>query len=136
MHSVGRIAGILDDPDPLFEISFRHVFWMSGAVEAIVAATCFLGKTQEYAPFLVAWLATDFMLYRIALLVIGCHRPCHWLGNLTDALHISPQAADTAMRVVLAYFLVGGYATLFWLWRQKRKMLSSKHKMKQDGLSI
>jgi len=43
------------------------------------------------------------------------------VGNLTDALHIPPQAADIAMKIILAYLFVGSYATLFWLWRQKRK---------------
>jgi cbb3-type cytochrome oxidase subunit 3 len=43
------------------------------------------------------------------------------LGNLTDALHIPPQAADTAMKIILAYLLIGSYATLFWLWRQRGK---------------
>jgi cbb3-type cytochrome oxidase subunit 3 len=43
------------------------------------------------------------------------------MGNLADALHIPPQIADTAMKIILAYLLIGSYATLFWLWRQKRK---------------
>jgi hypothetical protein len=42
------------------------------------------------------------------------------MGNLTDALHIPPQTADTAMKIILAYLLLGSYGTLFWLWRQKR----------------
>lgn len=25
------------------------------------------------------------------------------------------------MKIILAYLLIGSYATLFWLWRQKRK---------------
>jgi hypothetical protein len=24
------------------------------------------------------------------------------------------------MKIILAYLLIGSYATLFWLWRQKR----------------
>jgi hypothetical protein len=43
------------------------------------------------------------------------------LGNLTDALHISPQTGDIAMKIILAYLLIGSYATLFWLWRQRGK---------------
>jgi len=43
------------------------------------------------------------------------------MGNLTDALHIPPQIADTAMKIILAYLLIGSYASLFWLWRQHRK---------------
>ena len=43
------------------------------------------------------------------------------MGNLTDALHIPPQTADTAMKIILAYLLIGSYASLFWLWRQRGK---------------
>jgi hypothetical protein len=25
------------------------------------------------------------------------------------------------MKIILAHLLIGSYATLFWLWRQKRK---------------
>jgi hypothetical protein len=40
---------------------------------------------------------------------------------LTDALHIKPETADTAMKIILAYLLIGSYGSLFWLWRQRRR---------------
>jgi hypothetical protein len=52
---------------------------------------------------------------------VGWHKPCSCLGNLTDALHIPPQTADTAMKIILAYLLIGSYGNLFWLWRQCKK---------------
>ena len=74
---------------------------------------------------LVVWLATSFLVYRIGLVWVGYKKPCPCLGNLTDALHIPPQTADTAMKIILAYLLIGSYATLFWLWRQRKKTVSS-----------
>jgi len=47
--------------------------------------------------------------------------------NLTDALHIPPQTAEMAMKIILAYLLIGSYATLFWLWRQRKKSVSSQN---------
>jgi cbb3-type cytochrome oxidase subunit 3 len=32
--------------------------------------------------------------------------------------------ADTAMKIILAYLLIGSYAALFWLWKEKRKQSS------------
>ncbi len=29
------------------------------------------------------------------------------------------------MKIILAYLLIGSYATLFWLWRQSKKAVSS-----------
>jgi cbb3-type cytochrome oxidase subunit 3 len=40
-------------------------------------------------------------------------------------LHIPPQTADTAMKIILAYLLIGSYATLFWLWRQQKREIST-----------
>jgi len=51
---------------------------------------------------------------------MGWHRPCGCLGNLTDLdlLGISPHTADTIMKLVLAYLLVGSY---WLLWRSRRR---------------
>ncbi|MGH7977270.1 MAG: hypothetical protein ACREC8_11490, partial [Limisphaerales bacterium] len=68
----------------------------------------------------IAWLATNFFIYRLGLIHIGYHKPCSCLGTLTDALHIPAQTADTAMKIILAYLLIGSYTALLWLWRQRR----------------
>ena len=65
-------------------------------------------------------LAMNFALYRFAVYWQGYHSACKCWGNLTDALHIPPQTADMAMKIILAYLLIGSYASLFWLWRQRR----------------
>jgi hypothetical protein len=69
---------------------------------------------------LIGWLATSFVVYRLGLLWVGYHKPCGCLGSLTEALYLSPEAADASMKVVLAYLVVGSYATLIWQWRRVR----------------
>lgn len=115
-------ARVLAQGDPLIRIQFGHLMLVVGIVEIVVALLCFFGKSYTLTFGLVAWLATIFFVYRIGLWWIGYHKPCSCLGNLTDALHISPQTADTAMRIILAYLLIGSYASLFWLRRQKRRV--------------
>jgi hypothetical protein len=92
-----------------------------GLAEIVTALICFINRRPALSLGLVAWLSTNFVFYRIGLVWVGWHKPCSCLGNLTDALHISPQTADTVMKIILAYLLIGSYASLFWLWRQKRK---------------
>ena len=121
ISGVGR-SSILQSPDPILAVSFQHIFWIVGTVELAIALFCFFGKPIDMQVGLVAFLATNFVMYRVGLILVGYHKPCPCLGNLTDALHISPQTADTAMKIILAYLLLGSYATLFWLWRQKRKI--------------
>lgn len=123
-------GNILQTPDPLLILSFRKLFLAVSGVEVVVALTCFFNKRQLLPAGLVAWLATSFTLYRFCLWKIGWHKPCHCLGNLTDALHIQPQTADTAMKIILAYLLIGSYATLFWLWRQNQHTPSSTSSIK------
>ena len=114
-------AKVLENSDPILGISFRDVFWIVGVIELAVSMFCLFGRRLNMQVGIVAWLATIFLFYRLGLILVGYHKPCSCLGNLTDALRISPQAADTAMKIILAYLLIGSYATLFWLWRQRKK---------------
>jgi hypothetical protein len=115
-------ARILNSPDALFHISFGRIFQLAAVVELCVAAICFLNKNRMLQAGLIALLSSNFLLYRIGLYWEGYHGLCHCLGNLTDALHISPQTADTVMKIILAYLLIGSYITLFWLWTQRARI--------------
>ena len=119
-------AKILLHRDPLIGLEFQDLFRIVGSVELAVALVCIFCKQKLISVGLVAWLATSFLVYRIGLVLIGYHRPCPCLGNLTDALHIPPQTADTTMKIILAYLLIGSYASLFWLWQQRNKMPQPK----------
>ena len=119
ISSVGN-GGILQQPDPILAISFQHVFWIVGPFELVISLFCFFGKRIDLQIGFVALLATNFAIYRVGLILVGYRKPCSCLGNLTDALHIPPQAADTALKIILAYLLLGSYASLFWLWRQRK----------------
>jgi hypothetical protein len=120
--SANGSAAILQNSDPILSIHFRHVLWIIGTFELVAALVCFLSKRLFLKAGLIASVATNFLLYRLGLVWIGYHKRCPCLGNLTDALHIPPQTADTAMKIILAYLLIGSYATLFWLWRQRKKL--------------
>jgi hypothetical protein len=120
-------ARILENGDPILVVPFRYVFLIVGALELTIAFTCFFSRRVGLSAKLVAWLSTNFAFYHLGLLWVGYQRPCSCLGlgNLTDALHIPPQTADTAMKIILAYLLIGSYTSLFWLWRQRKKAVSA-----------
>jgi hypothetical protein len=106
--------------DPIIGIKFGQLMSLVGLVEIVIALVCFFSKRQILALTLVAWISTNFAVYRLGLWWMNWHRPCNCLGNLTDALHISPQTADNIMKVVLAYLLIGSYGLLFLHWRCNR----------------
>lgn len=66
-------ASILQSVDPIFSISFRHLFWMVGSLEMIVAAICIQGNNVEIQAVLLACISTSFMTYRLGLKWVHYH---------------------------------------------------------------
>jgi hypothetical protein len=114
-------APILQIPTPILSFSYQKVFLLVGVCELIIGLICFFGTKSIFQVALVSWLATCFSIYRLGLFIGHYQKPCPCLGNLTNALHIPPQTADTATKIILAYLLIGSYAIWFWLWKEKRK---------------
>lgn len=102
--------------DPLAHISFRHLLVLVGIVEIIIACFCLFTDETTFNNLLIAWFSTILCVYRIGLHVMGWKQPCHCLGSLADALHISSRTADIAMKIVLAYLIIGGYGILLRQW--------------------
>lgn len=119
-------ARVLLVPNPLLGLKYGHLMLMVGLVELLVGLICVFSHATRLAASFVAWLATSFLFYRFGYVWMGYHRPCACLGNLTDALHIPPQTADTAMKIVLAYLLIGSYGILLQQWWKSKKVTVSR----------
>jgi hypothetical protein len=113
-------ARALDTADPLIGISFRQLMLLVGLAELLISFFCLFTHRRRFSLLAVAWLSTNFLVYRIGLWFIGWHRPCGCMGNLTDLLHLSPRVADNIMKGVLAFLLLGSYGILYWEYRQRR----------------
>ena len=111
---------ILLMPDPITGLQFRHLMLIIGIVELILFAVCLSWKANTVTRIIIAVFTTNLLAYRLGLWWLGWHSPCDCLGNIIDALHISPQLADNIMKGVLAYLLIGSYGLLIWQWRQGR----------------
>ncbi len=112
-------ARVLLIPNPLLGLEFGHLLIVVESIELVVALVCFFSRSIKLAACLVAWLATSVLFYRLGYNWMGYHKPCSCLGNLTDAIHLSPQAADNIMKVALAYLLISSYFILFGLASNK-----------------
>jgi len=114
-------AKLLAEPDPIVGINFSHLMLITGLLELAAAFTCWRGirhsRNVKPAAHMVAWLSTVILGYRLGLWYMGWRRPCHCLGNLTDALHIPDEVADDLMKAMLAYLLICSYGLLIWQWR-------------------
>jgi hypothetical protein len=105
-------ARALDTPDPIVGLSFRQLLLSVGLIELLIAFFCLFTARRHFSLRAVAWISTNFLVYRLALWSIGWHRPCGCMGNLTDMLHVSPHTADNIMKGVLACLLISSYLLL------------------------
>lgn len=114
-------AKLLAVPDPILGLSFGKLMLLAGLAELVIGPLCLSRRVGPRLKIgLVAWMATNFLVYRVGLWCVGWHHPCRCMGSLAGVLHLSDQAADRVMKGLLAYLLVGSYATLLWEWRRRR----------------
>ncbi len=100
-------ARILDLADPLLGLKTRHLLACVGVVEAVLAGYLFFGRSSWLKLSLTAWMATNFLVYRLAIWWMDAPKPCGCLGTVTDALPVSPRMVDYGMKGILAYLLIG-----------------------------
>lgn len=129
-------ARILQGPDPIFGMDIRTVLLVAATLESFVAWVCLRAMRPSLQVGLVLWLSTAFLLYRAGLWMVGYDRPCNCLGTLTDALGISPEAADLAAKLVLAYLFIGSCAARFWLRGQPSGGSHDDAAKPVDGLQL
>jgi hypothetical protein len=110
---------LLVERDPFLGIQFSHLMFLAATLELGVAAVCFFRPVVD-GLLAIAWLSVLFVSYRAGLWWTGWTKPCSCLGILTDALHISPELADSVMKGLLAFMLIGSVSLLFMHWRAAR----------------
>ena len=111
----------LDLHDPLLLLTNRQVFMLVGGIEIAVGTYALFGRLQRYQLIVLAWLSTNFLIYRLARWVGDLGLPCGCLGNIANWLHLSPNWIDLMMKYVLAYMFIGSYALLIQHWIRARQ---------------
>lgn len=112
LASAGGSARVLNLPDPLLTFQTRHVLAGVGVLEVLLAGYLFLGGNQWMKLSLIAWMASNFLVYRLGLWWTDAPKPCGCLGTVTDALPVSPRFVDYGMKAILAYLLIGSVALI------------------------
>ncbi len=97
--------------DPVFAISTANLLKLVAVLEIGVGFICMF-RPVMHGLISVAWLSTVFLAYRVGLWWIGWKKPCSCLGNLSDAIHVSPQFVDGTMKGVLAFMFIGSVSLL------------------------
>lgn len=116
-------APLLDIPSPLFGFASNRVLVaLAAAIEITVAVSILAHRRKEVAAVTaVAWLATLFIGYRLALWGTGFHGYCDCLGSLPGLIHLSAQEANWIALGIVAYFFIGSYGILLRPLARRRK---------------
>jgi len=105
--------------DPISGLSFRYLFWIFAVVAALLGFLClFADRPERLIPW-VAWLAFNFLVYRIGLYFDDCHSLTGFLACVTYAFALPPKAASFLLDLVFGYLLLGSCAALIWNWRHQ-----------------
>ena len=103
-------------PEPVMGIPLRYAVLLVGGFELVVALICLFGKQTGLQLGWLAWMATNYAVYRIGLLTMGIHQQGTCIGTLTDPLHLERGTFGNIIGVLPLYLLVGSYVGVFWLW--------------------
>lgn len=115
LYSAGHSEAVYKEMEPLFGVSFRLLFLATGTIELSAGFFCVICRRLTPRVAIVGALGSAFAIYRTGLWLIQYKKPCSCLGELTDALGLSPRIADgiliSIVALMLAIGLIGFYLT-------------------------
>jgi hypothetical protein len=127
IYSATGTADALGDSDPLIPLSNRLVFYLVGGLELLISAFLLVKDgSQTLKLSLIAWLGTNYLVYRAGLLWMGLPNFCDCLGNLNEKLSISPVILNHVMLSALVWLMAGSYSLLVIDWPGRRQPLRTE----------
>lgn len=115
--SAGGEARSLNLRDPLIYLTNRQAFLAVGVLELVLAGYLVFGKRLQLQLLALAWLTTNFAIYRLALWWGNIAKPCGCLGNAMDWSPWLMKHQDSVMKGLLTFMIVGAYGFLWHEWR-------------------
>jgi DNA-directed RNA polymerase subunit RPC12/RpoP len=103
-------AQIMALPDPMLGIPLRYAVVAVGAFELGVALVCLCGKRVGFQIGWLAWLATNYIVFWIGLLLMHIHPQATCIGGLTDLLLVHHGTTGYALQFLPFGLALGSYA--------------------------
>jgi len=116
-----RPAQSLALPDPLLGIPLRPAVFLAGLLELAAGLICLFGKNSRLQAMVLAWLATNWVVYRIGLMWLGIHPQGTFLGMLTDPLKLAGTPAGFAVSWLPFVFVGICYTAAIDAWLGSRR---------------
>lgn len=122
IYSATGGAEALGNLDPLIPLSNRHLFYLAGGFELCFSAFLLIKPDgQKVKLIAIAWLGTNYLLYRLVLWWLGQPVYCDCLASFNENLPLSPRIIYPIMLAWLAWFMAGSCLLLVLDWLEQRK---------------
>jgi len=116
----------LNWPDALLPLSNRLTLVLFGSAELAVSAVLLAGKSKWVKLGWLAWLMTNWFVYRIGLWSDDASNFGDCLGNYVEWFTISPKTMSIVIEVLLGFMLAGSYFFLAVNWPRGQRGKSAK----------
>jgi len=93
--------------EPITLLPFGAVLLFVGIIEIALGIYICFSLTFINSIGYIMVTAMMFLIYRLALWIMGIHGACPCLGNITDWLPISQNVVQMILKAVLAFWLFG-----------------------------
>jgi hypothetical protein len=123
-------APVLSLPDFFFFIPLRDAVLLVGGLELATALVCLYGRRVGFQLGLLAWMATNFAVYRLGLVAMAQHPQGTCIGSLTDPLHFARGITGYIMELIPFCLLIGSYAGGIWFWLHDRRLREAAELLK------
>lgn len=109
-------ASVLAQPDPLLGIPLRYAVLLVGIIELIVSFICLFGSQIGLQAIVLAWLATNLIVYWVGLILMHSEPRAACWGTLTDPLHFSNGIIGEIVSLAPFYLAAGSYILGLRVW--------------------
>jgi hypothetical protein len=113
-NSFEKIADLIPIREPLLGLELPKFYWILGALCVAVSLPCLFSANPRGAVPWLAWLASNFLVWRAGLYWSGAHTLAGYLGSFSNAFAVPPWTASVILDVVIGYLVIGSCLLLLW----------------------
>jgi hypothetical protein len=128
LFSIFSVAQIWELPDPILSISNKWLFISSAGLDLGLSAFLLMSNRQTAKLIVLAWFATDVIIYRFGIRHVGGIYLLSCIGNITNKDLILPRALNVILWIFLCYILVVSYGVLAIKWLSRRRQISTEER--------
>jgi len=118
LYSATGTARILTVVDPLIHLRYRTIMVGVGLLELGIALYLLVGRTPGWKPWVVFWLSSNFVIYRLANDLLHI-RLCPCLGTIASTLPISKGLVDFLLVASVLYLFFGSTYLVLSDWSRR-----------------